>query len=62
MIGVRDGKDPHELLEEINTTTHTITSIKPEYNYTVLITVLTEGGYESEAMNLTFISQAGGKL
>lgn len=62
LLGVRDGKEPHELVEETNLTTYTTTSIKPDYNYTVGVSVLTAGDYKSEPIDVTFVSQAGGNV
>lgn len=59
LFGIREGKQPHAIIEQTNLTTYTSTLIKPEYNYTVSVSVLTDN-YESRSVNLTFSSQAGG--
>lgn len=60
LLGIRDGREPHEIIEKINQTTFTSIDIKPEYSYTIGVSVLTEDDYESQSINVTFVSQAGG--
>lgn len=62
LYGERDGKEPHEVTEETNLTTYTTTSLKPDYVYTVNVSVITESDFRSEPANLTFVTQAGGTI
>lgn len=62
LSGTRDGKEQHLVSEDINVNTYTSTSIKPDYNYEVSVSVLTEDKYVSQPIYVLFSSQAGGKL
>lgn len=61
LLGVRNGKEPHEITEQTTVNIYTSTSIKPDYSYAVSVSVLTEDDYESQPIDVTFVSQAGGK-
>lgn len=59
VLGERSGKEPHEFTQETNDTTYTTTLLRPDYAYTVSVSVLTEG-FQSEEVATNFVSQAGG--
>lgn len=61
LIGEREGKEPQQFTNETDLTVYSTTSLKPEYSYTVSVSVLTDEQFQSEPVTRTFVSQAGGK-
>lgn len=59
LVGERENKESHNITTQTIESTINITSLKPQYTYTINVQVLTEG-FESEAVQATFTSQAGG--
>lgn len=61
LTGLRAGYEDHVIVQNTQNVEYYIDSLRPEYNYTVQLTVKTRN-FKSSAVSENFQSAAGGKL